>query len=275
MTIYAIGDIQGCFQELKALLKKINFSIDKDQLWFTGDLVNRGPQSLETLRFVKNLGENAITVLGNHDLHMLAVLFEFEKPRKKDTLNEILSAPDKQSLMDWVREQPLMHLDETHKTVLIHAGIYPAWSIPQAQNYANEVQQILRDDRIKAFLQNMYGNEPDAWNEELTGWPRIRFITNCFTRMRYCSDKLALNMDEKGKPGSQATHLQPWFDFQNDSLKDYRIVMGHWSTLGHASQQNVFAIDSGCLWGGKLTAMRIDGPNEFFTVNCKSKQSIH
>ena len=271
MTIYAIGDIQGCFSELKQLLDKIHFSADKDQLWFTGDLVNRGPDSLATLRYVKSLASNAITVLGNHDLHMLAVLFGFQQQRPKDTFDEIIQAPDKDELIQWLVHQPLMHIDEPLNAILVHAGIFPGWTIPQAKKYAEEVETILQGKHLLEFLQNMYGNQPDNWNDNLQSWERLRFITNCFTRMRYCHSNLALDLKYNGEPGLQPEHLQPWLNFLNQEHKKYRVLFGHWSTLGQSKVNNVFALDSGCLWGGKLTALALDETPRYIHLNCKGE----
>jgi len=266
MTIFAIGDIQGCFQELQQLLKKIKFSTDKDQLWFTGDLVNRGPESLAVLRFVKDLKENAITVLGNHDLHMLAVVHGLEKPRKKDTFKEILQASDRDALMEWITQQPLMHCE--NENVLVHAGIYPDWSIEQAAKLAKEVEAVLQSDKLIDFMKNMYGNQPKYWSDEHSGWDRLRFITNCFTRMRFCTTNKQLDMQEKCKPGNQSRGLFPWFELRNENLKQYRILFGHWSTLGMVNDDKVVSLDSGCLWGGKLTAIALQDPPYFTSLDC-------
>ena len=271
MTVYAIGDIQGCFTELEQLLKKIHFSSDKDQLWLTGDLVNRGPDSLATLRYVKSLGENAITVLGNHDLHMLAVLFGFQKQRPKDTFDKIIHAPDKDSLIQWITHQPLMYTDESLNAVLVHAGIYPGWTIAKAAELAKEVETALQGEQLLDFLQNMYGNQPDNWKEDLQGWERLRFITNCFTRMRYCHADLSLDLKYNGEPGMQPQHLQPWLNFLNQKHTKYRILFGHWSTLGQSRINNVFALDSGCLWGGKLTALALEDSPRYIHLNCNGE----
>jgi len=271
MTVYAIGDIQGCFSELEQLLEKIHFSSDKDQLWFTGDLVNRGPDSLATLRYVKSLEGNAITVLGNHDLHMLAVLFGYQKQRPKDTFDEIIQAPDKDDLIQWLIHQPLMHIDDSLSAVLVHAGIFPGWTIQQAKELAGEVETALQGKHLLEFLQNMYGNQPDNWNDQLQEWERLRFITNCFTRMRYCHSDLALDLKYNGEPGLQPEHLQPWLNFLNQDHKKYRILFGHWSTLGQSKVNNVFALDSGCLWGGKLTALALEETPRYIHLNCKGE----
>ena len=277
MTVYAIGDIQGCFTELKQLLEKIHFSSDKDQLWFTGDLVNRGPDSLETLRFVKSLEDNAITVLGNHDLHMLAVLHGFQHSRPKDTFDEILKAPDKENLMQWIAHQPLLHKDESLNAVLVHAGIYPGWTIEKAEELAWEVEATLKSEYLPEFLQNMYGNQPENWDEDLQSWERLRFITNCFTRMRYCHADFALDLKYNGEPGLQPEHLQPWLNFLNQEHTQHRILFGHWSTLGESKVDNVYALDSGCLWGGRLTALALE-PNikeapYYIHLDCKGELS--
>lgn len=271
MTIYAIGDIQGCFNELKQLLEKIQYKSDKDQLWFTGDLVNRGPDSLKTLRYIKALDGNAISVLGNHDLHMLAVLNGLQQPRKSDTFDEILTAPDKVELMNWVSKLPLMHVDSNN--VLVHAGIYPAWRIPQAQALAKEVEATLQSEHQIDFLHNMYGNLPEKWNDNLTGWDRLRFITNAFTRMRYCDTTLALDLKHNGKPGSQPDELSPWLNYLNENHKQYRILFGHWSTLGQSKISNVYALDGGCLWGGNLTALALDETPRYIHINCNGQLS--
>jgi len=273
MTVYAIGDVQGCFNELKQLIKQLKFSSDKDQLWFTGDLVNRGPESLATLRYVKSLGENAITVLGNHDLHMLAVLFNLQKPRPKDTLEDIQKAKDKDELIQWICRQPLMHIDDTQNAIMVHAGIYPGWEISQAKKFAEEVEVVLQGEKLQDFLNNMYGNEPDTWRNDLQGWERLRFITNCFTRMRYCDSSFALDLKHNGKPGKQPEHLQPWLNFLNDEQKQHRILFGHWSTLGESKVKNVYALDGGCLWGGQLTALALENPPRFYHLNCQGELS--
>lgn len=269
MTIYAIGDIQGCFNELKQLLAKIKYRSDKDQLWFTGDLVNRGPDSLETLRFIKSLGDNAISVLGNHDLHMLAVLQGFEQPRRSDTFDEILSAPDKESLTHWVAHLPLMHVENNH--VLVHAGIYPDWTIDQARELAKEVESVLQSERFPSFLQHMYGNQPSKWCNTLKGWDRLRFITNTFTRMRYCLEDLSLDLKYNGAPGTQPQHLTPWLDLLDPTQKQYRILFGHWSTLGPSNVDNVYALDGGCLWGGTLIALALEATPRYIHLACSGE----
>ncbi len=276
MAIYTIGDVQGCYDELKTLLRQIKFNSDHDQLWFCGDLVNRGPKSLETLRFIRSLEDNAISVLGNHDLHLLATAYSHQQPGKKDTFDAILNANDKAKLLDWLRQQPLLHHDFENNFTLLHAGIHPDWSINKAQQLAKEVEQLLQSDNHLNFYKHMYGDKPLVWNDALSGWTRYRFITNTLTRLRYCdaSGKPALSV--KGAPGSQAKNLLPWYEVPNRASQHDTIIFGHWSTLLHAgvsSINNAYAIDSGCLWGGVLTAMRIDvKPFKYFRFNCPGAQ---
>ena len=276
MAIYAIGDVQGCFDELKALLSQINFNSDRDQLWFCGDIVNRGPKSLETLRFVKSLEKNAITVLGNHDLHLLATAYDHQKPGKKDTFDSLLQATDAEELFDWLRHQPLLYHDTELGITLLHAGIHPHWSIEKAQQLAKEMEQLLQGENHINFYRHMYGDKPFVWDDNLTGWSRYRFITNILTRLRYCDKQGKPALSEKGAPGTQAPDLYPWYEVPERKSQQDTIIFGHWSTLPHAgisSINNTYAIDSGCLWGGALTAMRINvQPFEYFRLNCPGAQ---
>jgi bis(5'-nucleosyl)-tetraphosphatase (symmetrical) len=258
MAVYAIGDVQGCFDELQALLELIDFDPLQDRLWFAGDLVNRGPKSLEALRFVRSL--NAVTVLGNHDLHLLASACVPGQRKRKDTLQDIIDAPDASDMLDWLRHRPLLHHDATLGYTLIHAGLPPQWDLETAKACAAEVEQVLRSDDYEAFFAAMYGNRPDLWDPALTGWDRLRFITNCFTRLRYCDSSGRLALEEKGPPGSQPEHLKPWFECEGRKSRDLRILFGHWSTLGAYDAPGVHALDTGCLWGGQLTAIRLDRP---------------
>ncbi|VAW51193.1 Bis(5'-nucleosyl)-tetraphosphatase, symmetrical [hydrothermal vent metagenome] len=276
MATYAIGDVQGCFDELKELLALINFNSDRDQLWFCGDLVNRGPKSLETLRFIKSLEDNAITVLGNHDLHLLATAYDHQKPGKKDTLNSILQADDCNQLMDWLRHQHMMFHDEDKNITLLHAGLHPDWSIKQALQLAGEIEDVLRGTHHLNFYKHMYGDKPFIWDNALTGWQRYRFITNMLTRLRYCDSDGKPALSAKGAPGTQAEYLHPWYETPNRKSKKDTIIFGHWSTLPHAGKSscnNTYPIDSGCLWGGKLTAMRIDErPFQYIQLQCPGAQ---
>lgn len=266
MAIYAIGDIQGCFAELQRLLDKIGFDPAADRLWFTGDLVNRGPRSLETLRLIRSLGDAAVAVLGNHDLHLLAVAHGVSKTKHRDTFADVLDAPDRDALVDWLRRRPLLHRDGAF--YLIHAGLPPQWSAEDAERHAKEVESCLRgDDFIKLFRQ-MYGDQPDLWSETLQGWSRLRFITNCFTRIRYCDRQGRTDFRQKGAPGTQPPHLMPWFKVPGRKSAGVEIVFGHWSTLGFYADDGVYGLDTGCLWGGELTALRLDGEKQRISVSC-------
>ncbi len=275
MAIYAIGDVQGCFDELSTLIGKISFNPKLDCLWFAGDLVSRGPKSLETLRWVKSLGNAAITVLGNHDLHLLAAFAGVKKIDEYSSLYPVLQAQDAKELFNWLRQRPLMHYDPEFNTAMVHAGLPPQWKIDQALSRAAEVEEILRCRQYKDFLDNMYGEKPDRWGETLNGWERLRVITNAFTRMRYCSTDGRMNFSDKGPPGTQTSGLQPWYAINARNSQNTTIVFGHWSTLGHYTGHNVIAIDTGCLWGGVLTAIRIDDPQKnIFQVPCEAKLTI-
>lgn len=258
MSIYAIGDIQGCYQELQALLRKIEFQAGRDQLWFTGDLINRGPASLEVLRFVKQLGEGAVTVLGNHDLHCLAVACGHGSLQGKDSLDEILAAPDRDELLTWLRQRPLLHHDPTLDVSLVHAGLPPQWDLAQARACAGELEQVLRSDAFLDYFAHMYGDTPKLWCDTLQGWERLRFITNCFTRLRYVDAKGQLCLSAKGPPGSQPRGCLPWFQAPQRKSRGHKILFGHWSALGLYLGDDVVGLDTGCLWGGSLTALRLD-----------------
>lgn len=257
MAIYAIGDIQGCYDEFRRLLELIEFDPAKDKLWLAGDIVNRGPKSLEVIRFVKSLGSRAITVLGNHDLHLLALSQGNRSHYKHGTLDEILSAPDRDELIHWLRHQPLMYHCQKSGYSLIHAGLPPQWDIPSALRYARELEVVLQGSSFHDFCHAMYGNDPAQWSNELTGMARLRFITNCFTRLRYCTPQGKLAMSGKGTPGSQGSDLIPWFNAPRRASRKDRIIFGHWSTLGYYQGKNVWSIDTGCLWGGQLTALKV------------------
>lgn len=267
MSVYAIGDIQGCYQELVLLLERINFDNHKDQLWFTGDLVNRGPESLQVLRLVKSLGGSAVTVLGNHDLHLLAIAFNNHKLHRKDTLDEILSAPDRDELLHWLATLPLIHKGEKG-FYLIHAGLAPDWDILQSLELAKEVESVLRSNRLEKFLDKMYGDSPDHWEEGLQKWDRLRLITNAFTRLRYIDKNGKFALQEKGPPGTQAPDCEPWFMIPSRKTKNEKLIFGHWSTvhLGNIKNfqaYNVYPLDTGCLWGGTLTALRLEDEKLF------------
>ena len=269
MATYAIGDIQGCFFALENLLTHINFDADKDSLWFTGDLVNRGPQSLETLRFVKQLGKNHRIVLGNHDLHLLAVAHGAHAGWNEDTLAEILSAPDKNELIDWLSVQPLIHHDAVLGYTMVHAGIAADWDLPQAIALAEEVSHIVQSTKAMDFFRHMYGNQPDQWNNDLTGWDRLRCITNYFTRARFCYADGRLELHNKGTLTSHQPDVMPWFLVPQRKTANLAIVFGHWAALGGVTDSpNAHALDTGCIWGFSLTAMRLEDQKRF-AVSCQ------
>lgn len=269
MSIYAIGDIQGCYEALRALLVKIDFNPNKDQLWFVGDLVNRGSNNIETLRFIKDLGDNAISILGNHDLHLLAVAYGHrEINHGRDTFHDVVTAPDFDEIIEWLRQRPIMHHDTDTGFTMVHAGLPPQWDLARAQQCANEIQQVLRGDHIDSFLANMYGNKPNIWSDTLQGWDRLRYITNSFTRIRYCDAKGKQDFKNNLELGTQPEHLMPWFHLPDRKNSDLKIIFGHWASLGHHLEDNIYALDSGCVWGGELTAMRIGDTPEYFQVTC-------
>jgi bis(5'-nucleosyl)-tetraphosphatase (symmetrical) len=268
MAIYAIGDVQGCFDEMRTLLKEIDFHVGRDQLWFTGDLVNRGPKSLEVMRFVKGLAGDAVTVLGNHDLHLLAVAEGRDRYRYNDTFDDVLNAPDGDELLDWLRHRPLLHHDARLGYTLIHAGLPPQWDLAQAEACAAEVEAVLRGRRYGEYFEHMYGNQPELWSDDLTGWERLRFITNCFTRLRYCDKDGRLALEEKGAPGSQTNGYLPWFAVPGRRSAGLNIVFGHWSTLGERADAGAYPLDTGCVWGGSLTALRLDGEPRWYRIPC-------
>lgn len=269
MTTWAIGDIQGCCTEFERLLEEIRFTPECDTLWLVGDLVNRGPRSLDTLRAVRRLGERAVTVLGNHDLHLLAVAAGAQILRPQDTLQAILDAPDAGELLEWLRHRPLFHHDARLGFSLVHAGLPPEWNSATAADRAREVEAVLRGPDWRDFLQCMYGNEPDRWSPALQGADRLRYIVNACTRLRYCSPDGRLDFHNKLSPDSASETLQPWFAIPGRRSAGERIVFGHWSTLGTVDPAHrVFPLDTGCVWGGKLTALKIDDEPEYAQVNC-------
>jgi len=272
MARYAIGDIQGCCDELKALLGRCNYSADRDQLWFVGDLVNRGPQSLETLRFVRALGTNATVVLGNHDLHLLALAYGSRRKQKDgDTLAAILDAPDRDQMLEWLLGRPLAVFDEPRGDFLVHAGLAPEWTPRQAAKLAREVEAVLRDD-ARTLFDAMYGNKPEKWSESLRGMDRLRFVINVFTRMRFCRRDGTIDLKLKGAPGAQTGDVYPWFDVPERANRDVRVICGHWSTLGYKRRRDLVALDTGCVWGGALTAVNLDVEEEAIQLPCGSHQ---
>jgi bis(5'-nucleosyl)-tetraphosphatase (symmetrical) len=273
MAVYAIGDLQGCYDELQRLLELIGFDPASDKLWFVGDIVNRGPQSLECLRFVSKLGDAAVTVLGNHDLCLIASSLGVRKAGGRDTLDKLLAAPDRDELLSWLRKQPLFYKDTHLGYCMVHAGLVPQWSIDDAIRLSNEVSEVISGPDHLEFFAAMLGNQPDKWSETLSGIDRLRFIVNAFTRLRYCTTEGQLDFTCKGPPGTQTNNLHPWYEIENRRSINEKIVVGHWSTLGRMKKNNLFAIDTGCVWGGHLTAMQIDKPTPIYHgVECSVKQ---
>lgn len=274
MAVFAIGDIQGCYDELQKLLARIKFNTAEDMLWFTGDLVNRGPKSLDTLRFVKSLGAHAICVLGNHDLHLLALAAGVDKHRSTDTLDGVLSAPDRDDLLHWLRHRPLLHHDAVLGFTLVHAGLPPQWNLATATDCAHELETALRAADYAEFFRHMYGNQPARWSSELKGSERLRFIVNCLTRLRYVSPDGDLDLSSKGAPGTQAQGFEPWFSVPERKSSELHIIFGHWSTVGEVKGHNVYPLDTGCVWGGRLSALRLDGDGSggWYCVDCTGAQ---
>ena len=270
MAQYAIGDLQGCYDPLRRLLDKISFDPAKDVLWLTGDLVNRGPKSRRTLRFVKSLGTSAITVLGNHDLHLLALAHDIKVSNARfDSLWKILGQPDCDELLDWLRRRPLAHYDEHLNTLMVHAGIPPQWSVKKTLARAREVEKVLRGDDYVEFLENMYGNKPDRWSGKLTGSGRLRFIVNALTRIRMLGDDKHIDFTHSGPPTSAASGLTPWFAMRGAKWQGTRIVFGHWSALGLIVNEQLIAVDTGCVWGRQLTAVRLTKKPKITAVECR------
>ncbi|MGF1644721.1 MAG: symmetrical bis(5'-nucleosyl)-tetraphosphatase [Thiotrichales bacterium] len=276
MAIYAIGDIQGCFADLQRLVEHLNFDPVVDTLWFVGDLVNRGPDSLNTLRFVRELGTAAVTVLGNHDLHLLAVSLGIQPARNKDTFLPVLHAPDAAELLSWLRQRPLLYYDATLEIALVHAGLPPQWDLATALACAGEVEATLKGPDHREFLLHMYGNKPQLWSPTLSGLDRWRYSINALTRMRYCDAEGQLDFKQKLVPGTQPKHLMPWFQVPWRQSRGLRIVFGHWSTLGFHDRDNVYALDTGCVWGGALTALRVDAHQpQRISIPCAGARRPH
>ena len=265
MATYAIGDIQGCFDELQGLLGRLDFG-KRDRLWFVGDLVNRGPKSLEVLRFVQELGKRAVTVLGNHDLHLVTQHEGFERPRKDDTIHDVLAAPDRKELVDWLRKRPMMHAAD--EFAMVHAGLLPQWTIKRSLQLAREVEDALRRRNYRDFLANMYGSKPDEWSDKLEGWERLRVIVNAMTRMRFATRKGKMDFCAKGKEAPKG--YSAWFDLRPKEKAS--LICGHWSALGLKVRPRLAALDSGCVWGGKLTALRLED-RKLYQVPCPGYQA--
>jgi len=267
VATYVVGDIQGCLDPFTHLLEKIKFNSNRDNLWLTGDLVNRGPASLEVLRFIKTLKHSQV-VLGNHDLHLLSVLCGKANLDTQDTLGAILSAPDKEELGTWLRHRPLLHYDAALNVILVHAGLPPQWDLSDALQCANELETILKSQQYPAFFECMYGNVPSRWDNSLQGWDRLRVIANCLTRLRFCDQEGNLDLNTKGNIAKK--DYFPWFKVPHRRSKNIKILFGHWAALaGKTGDPMVVALDTGCVWGHCLTAMRLEDEKRF-TVSCSA-----
>jgi bis(5'-nucleosyl)-tetraphosphatase (symmetrical) len=259
MTRYAVGDVQGCWEPLQCLLERVGFDPQRDELWSVGDIVNRGPQSLECLRFFAQLGTRARVVLGNHDLHLLAIAHGIRKLKRGDTVQPILDAPDRDKLLSWLTQQPLFYRDPSGDYAMVHAGLAPQWSLADAQKLSDEVSATLKSDRLSKFLHGMYGDTPDRWHDQLEGIERLRVITNYFTRLRFCTASGALDLKSKEDPTTAPPGFMPWFDVPTRKSAGSNIIFGHWATLlGRAERSDVFALDTGCVWGHKLTLLNLE-----------------
>lgn len=265
MATYAIGDLQGCFFSFQALLKKIQFNPAHDRLWLVGDLINRGAGSLDVMRWMLEHQSSVVTVLGNHDLHTLVVAEGFVSAHRSDTIQALLDAPDAPELLGWLRQQPLVHFE--HGYLMVHAGLLPAWTVDQALALGAEVQLALQAPNYREFLQHMYGNDPKRWDDGLTGWDRLRVITNAMTRLRICSADGEMEFKFKGELQNIPDGYQPWFELSHRASVNTPIVFGHWSALGLQHKNNVYSLDTGCLWGGHLSAMRLED-RQIFQVPC-------
>jgi bis(5'-nucleosyl)-tetraphosphatase (symmetrical) len=272
MSVYAIGDIQGCYDPLRRLLDRLDFDPQKDRLWFTGDLVNRGPDSLKVLRFVRSLADSATVVLGNHDLHLIALARGIDGARVPDgSLEQVLDADDCDQLIDWLRSRPLAHFDEQRNTLMVHAGLPPGWTVKKALRRAAEVEAVLRSDAYTDFLPRMYGNTPARWSGKLRGNKRLRYIVNALTRIRMIDDGSRLNFSHKGPPGNARKGLTPWFEVPDACWRGTRIVFGHWSALGLIVNPGLVSLDTGCVWERELTAVRLGKRAKVIQVDCRCR----
>ncbi len=273
MTVYAVGDIQGCLDPLQKLLDKVKFNPDKDKLWCVGDLVNRGSKSLKTLKFLYSIRNSIVTVLGNHDLHLIACFYDVKRLKKGDTIKEILDAKECKELIGWLRQQPLLHYDNVRKITLVHAGIPPLWTLEESIIRASEVAAVLKDDeKITDFLDHMYGSDPVHWSELLTGHERLRVITNYFTRMRFCKADGTIEFKSKEGLDSAPLGYKPWFEIPNRKMAGQDIMFGHWAALeGHCSEPHIYALDTGCVWGNCLTLMNVDS-KVLISTSCAKKK---
>lgn len=282
MSVYLIGDIQGCDSALQQILDKIDFSPSRDQLFLLGDLVNRGPHSAAVLRRLMGFGSSAQSILGNHDLHLLALAHGARKPHRSDTLDDVLGAPDRDMMLSWLRGQSMAILKVFHgqPLLMVHAGVLPCWTATQTRNLAHEVETVLRGDRLSAFLQGMYADEPKQWDDTLAGVARLRVIVNALTRLRFCTADGAMEFSTKDGANATPTGYHPWFDVPGRQSAGVTVAFGHWSTLGWLDRPDVMALDTGCVWGGRLSAVRLGRASgadaltrELIQVKCPPSQS--
>jgi bis(5'-nucleosyl)-tetraphosphatase (symmetrical) len=283
MSTYVIGDLQGCAASFDALLERVAFDATRDRIWLVGDLVNRGPDSLATLRRVIALGDAATVVLGNHDLHLLAVSAGVRRAGRGDTLDDILAAPDAERLLDWLRHRPLAFRDTVGgaDVLMVHAGVLPTWTVDDTLRHAAELAAALRGDAWRDTLANLFGNQPDLWSESLTGHERLRAIVNVLTRLRFCSADGRVDLKAKDAPALAGSSFpapphgfKPWFDIETRLTRGTLVVFGHWSTLGLMIRDDVIALDTGCVWGGQLTAIRLED-RAVFQVACPQALAPH
>lgn len=275
MSIYAVGDIQGCYDPLAKLLETVNFDPAEDVLWCVGDLVNRGPKSLKVLRLLKSLEDSCVAVLGNHDIHMLSMVYGIREPKPNDSLDKVLNAPDLPELAVWLRSLPLMVQNKANRSILVHAGIYPWWTRKEAKQYAKEVQKIFADEQACInLLKKIYSNSPSKWDPQLGKTRRYRFIINAFTRMRFCSPRGHLNLSESGYFGLRRKDRIPWFEYFNPGLDDYRVIFGHWSALGFVNEPKVLCLDTGFVWGREMTLVKLPESAEI-PANTKKIKKRH
>lgn len=269
MPTLAIGDVQGCYDQLMRLLERAQFDERRDRLWFVGDLVNRGPRSAETVRFAKSLGPGQVTVLGNHDLALLVIAEGIRKPHRGDTFDDILSAPDRDELLDWLRRQKMMHAGERY--AMVHAGLLPQWTIAQATALAREAEAALQGPDYREFLSQMYGNDPPRWRDDLSGYDRLRVIVNAMTRLRFVTPDGSMNFSHKmGLAGAPAGHL-PWYEVPARASRGTPILFGHWAALGLLQREDVVCLDTGCVWGRALSALRLED-GRLFQLDCPELQ---
>lgn len=272
MAVYWIGDIQGCNAALGRLLEDVAFSPSRDQLIVLGDLVNRGPDSVGVLRRLMGWQGSVQCLLGNHDLHALAVTMGFGRTKRQDTLDSLVNAPDREALVDWLRQQHLALW--SHGVLSVHAGVLPSWSLAQTLALADEVQAVLRGPEMPLFLAHMYGNEPSAWRDDLAGLERWRVVVNAFTRLRFCTADGRMEFATKDNAARAPAGFMPWFDVPGRRTADITVAFGHWSTLGWQGRSDVWSLDTGCVWGGCLSAMRQgdDGQRRLVQVACEQAQ---